>query len=127
MYQICGVVGFVEKFCELELAEEIYLARKVYDKNSFFDAFGLRGLMSRRIDVKYQNKRFNESTNSLNKNDMFRHIIKGRLDARVIPKELTTTMPMEYFKPYFHYIVYGLNVSGYSRYLQMLGITLLPT
>ena len=65
--------------------------------------------MSRKIAVEYLNKRFKESTNSFTKKAMFKNIIKGRLNARDIPKKLTTTMLMEYFKPYFQYIVYGLS------------------
>ena len=40
---------------------------------------------------------------------MKRHIIRDRLDVVDILKKLTTTMPMEYFKPYFQNTIYGLN------------------
>ena len=56
------------------------------------------------------NKRFKESTNSFTKVAMTRHIIWDRLDAGDIPKKLTTTMPMDYFMPYFQNMVYGLNM-----------------
>ena len=65
--------------------------------------------MSRKIDIEYLNKRFKESTNSFTKGAMKRHIIRDRLDVGDIPKKMKTTMPMEYLKPYFQNIVYGLN------------------
>ena len=65
------------------------------------EAFGLGGPISRKIDVNYLNKRFKVRTKSFTKEAMKRHIIKDRLDVGDIPKKLTTTMPMEYFKPYF--------------------------
>ena len=77
------------------------------DKNVVIETFGLGGPMSRKIDAEYLNKRFKETTNSFTKGAMKRHIIKDRLDVGDIPKKLTTTMPMEYFKPYFQYIMCG--------------------
>ena len=71
------------------------------DKNVVIEAFGLGGPMLRKIDVEYLNKRFKESTKSFTKGAMKRNIIKDRLDVGDIPKKLKTTMPMEYFKPYF--------------------------
>ena len=41
---------------------------------------------------------------------MKRHIIRDQLEVGDIPNKLTTTMPMEYFKPYFQNTVYGLNM-----------------
>ena len=80
------------------------------DKIAVVEAFGLDGPMSKKIDVEYLNKRFKESTNSFTKGAMKRHIIRDRLEVEDIPKKLTTTMPMEYFKPYFQNTVYGLNI-----------------
>ena len=71
------------------------------DKNVVIKSFGLGGPMLKKVDVQYLNKRFKESTNSFTKEKMKRHIIKDRLDVGDIPKKLTTTVPMEYFKPYF--------------------------
>ena len=71
------------------------------DKNVVIEDFGLGGPMSRKIDIEHLNKMFKESTNSFTKGAMKRHIIKDKLDVGDIPKKLTTTMPMEYFKPYF--------------------------
>ena len=65
--------------------------------------------MSRKIDVEYLNKRFAESTKSFTKIALKKHIIRDGLEAGDISKKLTTTVPMEYFKPYFQNIVYRLN------------------
>ena len=80
------------------------------DKIAVVEAFGLDGPMSKKIYLEYLNKRFKESTNSFTKGAMKRHIIRDRLEVKDIPKKLTTTMPMEYFKPYFQNTVYGLNM-----------------
>ena len=80
------------------------------DKNVVVEAFGLDRPMSKEVDMEYLNKRFKESTNSFTKVAMKRHIIQDQLDAGDIPKKLTTTMPMEHFKPYFQNTVYGLNL-----------------
>ena len=80
------------------------------DKIVVVEAFSLDGPMSKKVDVEYLNKRFKESTKSFTKGAMKRHIIQDRLEARDIPKKLTTTVPMEYFKPYFQNTVYGLNM-----------------
>ena len=45
------------------------------DKNAIVEAFGLDGLMSKKVDMEYLNKRFKESTNSCTKVAMKRHII----------------------------------------------------
>ena len=71
------------------------------DKNIVIEGFGLGGPMSKKIDIEYLNKRFKESTNSFTKEKIKRHIVRDRLDVGDISKKLTTTMPMEYFKPYF--------------------------
>ena len=71
------------------------------DKIAVVEAFGLDGPMSKKIDLEYLNKRFKESTNSFTKGAMKRHIIRDRLEVGDIPKRLTTTVPLEYFKPYF--------------------------
>ena len=65
------------------------------DKNIVVKAFGLEGPMSKKMDVEYLNKRLKDSTNSFTKVAMKRHIIWDRLDARDIPKKLTTIVPME--------------------------------
>ena len=80
------------------------------DKNAMTEDFGLGGPMSKKVDVEYLNKRFKESTKSFTKEAMKRHIIRDKLDIGDIPKKLTTIVPMEYFKPYFHNIFYGLNM-----------------
>ena len=69
------------------------------DKNVVIKSFGLGGPMSKKVDVEYLNKRCKESANFFTKETMKRHIIRDRLDARDIPKKLTTIVPMEYFKP----------------------------
>ena len=45
------------------------------DKNAVVEAFSLDGPMSKKVDVKYLNKRFKESTNSFTKGAIKRHII----------------------------------------------------
>ena len=40
---------------------------------------------------------------------MKKHIIRDRLEVGDISKNLTSTMPMEYFKPYFQNTIYRLN------------------
>ena len=45
------------------------------DKNAVIEAFGLDGPMSKKVDVEYLNKRFNESKNSFTKVVMKRYII----------------------------------------------------
>ena len=40
---------------------------------------------------------------------MFKHILRSKKDVGDLPKKLTETVPMEYFKSYFQYIVFGLN------------------
>ena len=71
------------------------------DKNAVIEAFGLGRPMLKKVDIEYLNKRFKESTKSFTKATMKRHIIRDSLDSGDIPKKLTTTMPMEYFKSYF--------------------------
>ena len=71
------------------------------DRNDVVEAFGLGGPMSKKVDVEYLNKRFKDNTNSFTKVEIKRHIIRDRLDVGHIPKKLTTTVPMEYFNPYF--------------------------
>ena len=80
------------------------------DKIVVVEAFGLDGPMSKKIDVEYLNKRIKESNKSFMKGAMKRHIIRDRLEVGDISKKLTTTVPMEYFKPYFQNIGYGLNM-----------------
>ena len=105
-----------EVFVDVDLMKELIkaynLATKTFynedrsilcclDRNVVVEAFGLDGPMSKKVEMEYLNKRFKESTNSFTKVAMKRHIIQDWLDVGDIPKKLTTTMPMEYFKPYF--------------------------
>ena len=111
-----GKLLALEVFVDVELVKELIksynLATKTFynedrsilcylDKNAIVEEFGLEGHVLKKVDIEYLNKRFNNSTNSFTKVAMKIHIIQDRLDASDIPMKLTTTMPMEYFKPYF--------------------------